>query len=145
MNFLKPLYLHEDKPLSFWFKGEFFFLGGGCIWYWNLFPVNGNKHIEGGCWNLLSHPFDLGVHLKRISNMEREGVYGEAVWSVEMKLRGNYQSNRGTGFPTQKPNLIKLGMDSHDLKRQKRNRSQAEPRENLTLTAGEKSTFMGHT
>lgn len=28
MNFLKPLYLHEDKPLSFWFKGEFFFGGG---------------------------------------------------------------------------------------------------------------------
>lgn len=64
---------------------------------------------------------------------------------MEMKLRGNYQSNRGTDFQTQKPNLIKLGMDSHDLKRQKRNRSQAEPRENLTLTAGEKSTFMGHT
>jgi len=36
-------------------------------------------------------------------------------------------------------------MDSHDSKSEKRNRSQDEPRGELKLTIGEKSTLMGHT
>lgn len=77
--------------------------------------------------------------------MERESVYSRAVSSVKTELRRNHQSNQGIVFKTQKPNLIKLGMDSHDFKSEKRSRSQAEPREDLKLTSGGKSTLMGHT
>lgn len=82
---------------------------------------------------------------KAIQYGERRWGNGRSVWNMEINLRGHHQSNRGTGFKTQKPNESTPGTDSHDFKSETRSRSQVEPRKDLESPTGKTSTLLGHT